>query len=506
MPPTPRRRAETGLHHRKPKRQATANERWLHLGAGEASLMFTLHVIMGTASLFCSAMHQLLALIVAAEGMVIAHADLDVLHAAYDSVAVTLVGFLGLLRALRVTDELLFDIPPDQEDAPLKYTRARNLRIDDLSDMAALKMTHFNHSQLRRLYELFDLESQLEPMSDKLAIPTGFNVNGTPCRYRIHPEEVFLFTLCKVATGMTQVNIVDNYFGGDKTRWVFAYPWMLRYLDTRYQEIVGHQGLTRFVDDFPRFHRVIEDYVQRDPQRELIDGTMTIVPGINFLPWDVFGFIDDSIDRICTPFSGPRGDYEGAARKEEYADSQQAFFTGYIHAHGIKVETVFLPNGLCTLFGPVSARRADAGVLRMSNLNEFLVDVQRGRFATAAGDEVFYSAFGDLAFKHGMQCIQSYYHNFTGAAQLDGARMKCNASMRAVRVTIENSYAMVSNLFRICGSTEGYKIAKRDSVALEQLRVCILLTNCYICLNGDQAGSVNTFNLSPPSLEDYLVL
>jgi len=90
-----------------------------------------------------------------------------------------------------------------------------------------------------------------------------------------------------------------------------------------------------------------------------------------------------------------------------------------------------IPNRLSTLFGPVSARRADAGVLRMSNLNEFLVAVQCGRFATAAGDEVFYSAFGDLAFNLGMQCIQSYYHDFAGAAQLDGARRKCNASMRA---------------------------------------------------------------------------
>ena len=82
---------------------------------------------------------------------------------------------------------------------------------------------------------------------------------------------------------------------------------------------------------------------------------MTIIPGINFMPWDVFAFIDDSIDRISTPFSGLRGDYEGAARRAEYADAQQAFYTGYIKAHGIKVETVFLPNGLCTLFGPVSA-------------------------------------------------------------------------------------------------------------------------------------------------------
>ena len=60
----------------------------------------------------------------------------------------------------------------------------------------------------------------------------------------------------------------------------------------------GHQGLSRFVDDFPRFNRAIEEYVQRDHQRELVDVTMTIVPGINFLPWDVFAFIDESIDRI----------------------------------------------------------------------------------------------------------------------------------------------------------------------------------------------------------------
>jgi hypothetical protein len=51
-------------------------------------------------------------------------------------------------------------------------------------------------------------------MSDKPAIPTGFDMNGTPYRCRIHPVEVFLYTLCKVATGMTQVKLVDNYFGG----------------------------------------------------------------------------------------------------------------------------------------------------------------------------------------------------------------------------------------------------------------------------------------------------
>ncbi len=83
---------------------------------------------------------------------------------------------------------------------------------------------------------------------------------------------------------------------------------MLCTLDKRYKHVSGHQGLTRFVGDFPRFHRAIEEYVQREHLHELVDGTMTIVSGINFMPWDVFAFIDDSIDRISTPFSSPRRD------------------------------------------------------------------------------------------------------------------------------------------------------------------------------------------------------
>ncbi len=130
--------------------------------------------------------------------------------------------------------------------------------------MAALKMTRFNWCQLMHLYAAFDLDSQLEPMDDKLAFFTGHFYDGYACCYQIHPEEVFLFTLCRLATGMTQVHIVDTYFGGDKTRWSYTYPWMLRYLNTRYAHIVGHQGLTRFVNNFPCFKRAIEEYVQRD--------------------------------------------------------------------------------------------------------------------------------------------------------------------------------------------------------------------------------------------------
>jgi hypothetical protein len=49
---------------------------------------------------------------------------------------------------------------------PLTFARAKGLRINNLSDPAAIKMMRFNWSQLRRLYVAFDLEGLLEPMEE----------------------------------------------------------------------------------------------------------------------------------------------------------------------------------------------------------------------------------------------------------------------------------------------------------------------------------------------------
>jgi hypothetical protein len=142
----------------------------------------------------------------------------------------------------------------------------------------------------------------------------------------------------------------------------------------------------------------------------------------------------------------------------------------------------------------------------MSNLNEFLVQLQRCRFVDRDGAEILFCAFGDSAFNLGMQCIQSCYCEFHRGAELEDSRSKRNTAMRAARIPNEKNYGMVSNLFRLCAAKEGSKIAKRNPVVLEQLRISHFLTNCYLCFNGDQAGSVNTFSLSPPVMEGCLNL
>jgi hypothetical protein len=58
----------------------------------------------------------------------------------------------------------------------------------------------------------------------------------------------------------------------------------------------------------------------------------------------------------------------------------------------------------------------------MSNLNNYLVKLlQRGRFFTREGAEVYYSGLGGSTFDLCLQwCIQSYFKNYKGA-KLDAA-------------------------------------------------------------------------------------
>jgi hypothetical protein len=123
MPQAPKHHALTGCRRRKPKHQAHPNKHWVHLSSRQAGQMGMLQTVMATTSLFCMSLNQVRALILAAETVVTAQANLAVLDAAFHSVLVTLIAFLGLLQALHVANAVLFDIPFHEEAVPQQYTR-----------------------------------------------------------------------------------------------------------------------------------------------------------------------------------------------------------------------------------------------------------------------------------------------------------------------------------------------------------------------------------------------
>jgi len=75
-----KRRTLTGCRRRKPKRQASSNERWLHLSSREACDLRTMNTMMTTTSFFCTALNHLRVLVLAAETVVTAPTDLAILH------------------------------------------------------------------------------------------------------------------------------------------------------------------------------------------------------------------------------------------------------------------------------------------------------------------------------------------------------------------------------------------------------------------------------------------
>jgi hypothetical protein len=168
-----------------------------------------------------------------------------------------------------------------------------------------------------------------------------------------------------------------------------------------------------------------------------------LVPGLNELPFNICGFIDDTIDPILVPFSGPAGDYEGAPCRPQYLLAQESVYTGYKKLHGHKMETVFFPDGISTCFGPVSARQNYRGTLNMSSLDRFLALVQ-----AHLPPDLQCMIFGDSVFRGNLQMITSYYQALPPDV-LAPSELKCNASLRAARMPIEKNYALQSCVQRL---------------------------------------------------------
>ena len=58
-------------------------------------------------------------------------------------------------------------------------------------------------------------------------------------RHMVHPEEGFLFMLCKSCTGQMNQSLADQYFGQYYFRVGLTYIWMLKYTDSQYEDVIG---------------------------------------------------------------------------------------------------------------------------------------------------------------------------------------------------------------------------------------------------------------------------
>lgn len=512
MTRAPARHPLTGCRRRGPKRKHTNNSRWMHLCHAEVSNRAKIQRAWlrhgFEANLAAQALQQLIIIkIILLQNIIITPANANV-----NTIVDFLIHLGGqdfdqyvdvVLFWFRL-DHLLHDISPLEESRALLFAPRRDLDLSSWDDGTSENYTSFNSSDLHLIYDLFGLEAVANANNGYIRAYTGYNNSrGVACCYLFRPEELFLFMMTRCKKGWTIKDTCNEIFGGNYNRWSYGWRWIMFYLDARYKRTVGHQYLHRVVHRFPEFFDAIQKRVRDAKLHTDTNGNEWRSPGLAFLPYRIFGFIDCSIYKTSIPFSGPDGDYEGAPRKERYAISQRSIYTRFKKVHGIKMETVLLPNGISTIYGPGSARRHDTGgMLRMSGLNDFLVNIQQGRPETTP----LYAGLGDCIYGVNLEAIRSYYKAHFTPAQMNQFMRICDAEMRACRQHIEFGYGKIANIFSICADSKNFKLGNHRPYANELLRVCHLLCNIYNCLKGDSSSGYNAFDCPPPSLEDYLQL
>lgn len=158
-------------------------------------------------------------------------------------------------------------------------------------------------------------------------------------------------------------------------------------------------GVEYWKDHIPSFHTAIVSKIIELGYTESID-----LLGVESkdMRYNVFGFIDNTIIKTCRPGGSAAARGPNAPRFHRLV--QQAFYTGWKKVHGVKFQTISLPNGmLFHVFGPVSCRRGDRFTLPQSDIEVKLEKLMRNW-------EVKYHVYGEHRFgnfipfvEHGVQ-------------------------------------------------------------------------------------------------------
>lgn len=200
----------------------------------------------------------------------------------------------------------------------------------------------------------------------------------------------------------------------------------------------------------------------------------------------VAGFIDNTMNATCRPGGGPARDGADAPRNDPLI--QRAWYNGWKKLHGMKYQTVDLPNGMnMHVWGPISVRHNDITSLRDSNLNDLLIALQLGR-------EHQWVIYGDSAYIHVPDShILARHHNDENTER----EILENRTLSACRECIEWDYGDVGKMWSL--------VDYKKKLKIQQMKVkniyltAMLLRNAHVTMNCGITSEY--FNMVPPSFE-----
>ena len=166
---------------------------------------------------------------------------------------------------------------------------------------------------------------------------------------------------------------------------------------------------------------------------------------------------------------------------------QQQVYSGHKRGHGLKYQSIVLPNGLiANLYGPVVGIRHDSFMMYDSGLPQ--------QMQTLLGAQNFY-LYGDPGYPIRRFLITPFLGN-----NLTQAQREFNSTMSKMRICVEWEFGDLFEQFAFLDFRKNQKIYLQP--VSKYMFVSAILKNCKTCLRGCQTSMY--FNLSPPTLESYV--
>lgn len=202
------------------------------------------------------------------------------------------------------------------------------------------------------------------------------------------------------------------------------------------------------------------------------------------------------IMQVCRPGSGPlNGNERNSPRRPNWEENQRTVYQGWKHFHGVKVQTVSLPNGMIgSMYGIQSARHNDRWMLCFSALRQ-IVRGLTNRFSLY-GDSIYVTS----------DVLRTPFRG-DDLAQYE---IEENTAMKAIRIAIEWDYGRLNNhwpgavrrkkqLMLHCRNDEDTEVPANCD---DEYWCALFLLNVKCCFEWNSGSSY--FSVSPPDIESYL--
>ena len=286
--------------------------------------------------------------------------------------------------------------------------------------------------------------------------------------YKTTGQEILMVSLVRLSYPHRWEDVERIFIGIKRWKLQCLFYWFLDYMVENWSYLILNNR-EFWTPLMPVMARAIEDKLATLPNPDY----RLFFP--EEVPFTIFGFIDNTMHAMCRPGGGS---VTGGVQAERVSKLvQQAWWTGWKKLHGLKMQTVFLPNGMdFEVWGPVSCRHNDNYTLAMSNILDKLHQCQER-------NPIKYAIFGDSAYMD-----DDFF--LTGGGR----------GMSSVRESVEWEYKDVKSQWKYLDYKHALKIKNQPLAKI--VIVCMLLRNALNTMYGSQTSVY--FNLLPPQFEEWV--